>query len=101
MNKYKAIRTEKGCIVTVNGKELNPRLDLSNHSPDGFEWGYDGSGPSQLALAILAHELQDDKKAEMLHQEFKRRTVSGFQAEEWMFESIQISAILQVMQEAA
>jgi len=25
---------------------------LWNHSPDGFEWGYGGSGPAQLALAI-------------------------------------------------
>lgn len=23
------------------------------HSPDGFEWGYGGSGPADLALAIL------------------------------------------------
>jgi hypothetical protein len=27
---------------------------LFKHSPDGFEWGYDGSGPAQLALAMLA-----------------------------------------------
>jgi hypothetical protein len=26
---------------------------LYNHSPDGFECGYAGSGPAQLALAIL------------------------------------------------
>jgi len=32
---------------------LNPRNDLVNHSPDGFNWGYAGSGPSQLAFAIL------------------------------------------------
>ncbi len=25
-----------------------------HHSPDGFEWGYGGSGPSDLALNILA-----------------------------------------------
>lgn len=30
------------------------RLDLANHSPDGFAWGYSGSGPAQLALALLA-----------------------------------------------
>lgn len=23
-----------------------------NHSPDGFAWGYGGSGPAQLALAL-------------------------------------------------
>lgn len=25
---------------------------VHNHSPDGFSWGYSGSGPAQLALAI-------------------------------------------------
>jgi hypothetical protein len=24
-----------------------------NHSPNGFNWGYGGSGPAQLALAIM------------------------------------------------
>lgn len=36
------------------GYELDLRLDLCNHSPSGFAWGYLGSGPAQLALAILA-----------------------------------------------
>jgi hypothetical protein len=35
-------------------RHLDPRLDLFNHSPAGFAWGYHGSGPAQLALAILA-----------------------------------------------
>lgn len=30
-----------------------PSLKVVNHSPDGFNWGYGGSGPAQLALAIL------------------------------------------------
>lgn len=33
---------------------LDPKLKLVNHSPTGFSWGYGGSGPAQLALAILA-----------------------------------------------
>ncbi len=41
--------------VTVDGEPLPLRLDLYNHSPTGFEWAYNGSGPAQLALAILAH----------------------------------------------
>ena len=24
-----------------------------NHSPDGFQWGYSGSGPTQLSYAVL------------------------------------------------
>jgi len=50
---YKGTRTERGCVVTVDGRPLDPRNKVRNHSPDGFEWGYAGSGPAQLALAIL------------------------------------------------
>ena len=41
--------------VTVNGRLLSPILsqEIRSHSPDGFNWGYGGSGPAQLALAIL------------------------------------------------
>lgn len=40
--------------VYLNGKYLSPELSQKriNHSPDGFNWGYGGSGPAQLALAI-------------------------------------------------
>ncbi|MBA7561610.1 hypothetical protein ES708_03249 [subsurface metagenome] len=41
-----------------------------NHSPDGFNWGYGGSGPAQLALAILL-KFTDKKTALRSHQEFK------------------------------
>jgi len=51
---YEGIVDRGERFVLVNGKDLNPRSDLMNHSPDGFNWGYGGSGPAQLALAILA-----------------------------------------------
>jgi Family of unknown function (DUF6166) len=51
-------------------RPLELRLDLFNHSPTGFEWGYRGSGPAQLALAILADHLGDDAAAVRLHQQF-------------------------------
>src|SRR6185437_10265213 len=57
-----------GRIATI---PLNKRLDLVNHSPDGFAWGYGGSGPSQLALALLADALEDDKLALSYYQTFK------------------------------
>lgn len=40
--------------VWLNGKILDPEKSqrIINHSPDGFNWGYGGSGPAQLALAI-------------------------------------------------
>lgn len=41
--------------VWLDGERLDPRPSqkVRNHSPDGFNWGYGGSGPSQLALAII------------------------------------------------
>ncbi len=57
---------------------LDPRLDLRNHSPTGFSWGYSGSGPAQLALAILSHALHCDERAEELYQDFKDAVVARF-----------------------
>jgi hypothetical protein len=58
-------------------KGLNPRNDLVNHSPDGFNWGYGGSGPAQLALALCCDVLQDAETALRVYQEFKQRFVVG------------------------
>lgn len=40
------------------------------HSPTGFEWGYGGSGPADLALNILLDYLPYED-AERLYQRFK------------------------------
>jgi hypothetical protein len=50
---------------------LNPALDVVNHSPTGFGWGYAGSGAAQLALAILYDYYKDKNRAIRLHQGFK------------------------------
>lgn len=49
--------TEDGITKSV---PLDPHFSqqFRNHSPDGFEWGYGGSGPAQLALGILLHAAQ-------------------------------------------
>jgi len=38
--------------VWLNDKPLSPGPSQAvyNHSPTGFSWGYEGSGPAQLAL---------------------------------------------------
>jgi len=44
-------------VVQTNAERQIERHDLKHvmiHSPDGFEWGYRGSGPADLALSILA-----------------------------------------------
>jgi hypothetical protein len=67
---YTIQRTPQGVVCNVNGKPLPLRLDLWNHSPTGFEFGYGGSGPAQLALAILA-DCCGDELAVAYHQPFK------------------------------
>jgi hypothetical protein len=88
---YEGKRSSTGeSFVTVDGRALDPRFDLRFHSPDGFEWGYGGSGPAQLALAILADYLGDDQEAERLHQEFKGEVVSGLTGDSWTLTGEQI-----------
>lgn len=55
---------------------LNPRNDLFDHSQDGFNWGYGGSGPAQLALAIAADVIGDDEQAVAIHQALKFRVIA-------------------------
>jgi hypothetical protein len=63
-------------VVRVNGAPLVPRFDLYNHSPDGFAWGYQGSGPAQLALALCADVLADDARAVFIYHDLMRAYVS-------------------------
>ena len=87
--------------VTVNGHPLHPRLDLWNHSPTGFEWGYGGSGPAQLALAILADHLNDDDEAVALHQDFKREVVANLDGGGWTLTSEQIQRVVNSLKSAS
>lgn len=78
--------------VEVDGKglALAPSLSVRYHSPDGFSWGYGGSGPSQLALAILiaagygedGDEVWPGGTAERLYQRFKDRFIAPLRDED-------------------
>ncbi len=46
-------------IVRASGK-VEQLPHIVRHSPDGFEWGYSGSGPTDLALAICAAVLGEE-----------------------------------------
>jgi hypothetical protein len=62
-----------GAVVTVDGEPLSPVASqrVWNHSPSGFAWGYGGSGPAQLALAILLAAGLPRERAVQYHQAFK------------------------------
>ncbi len=99
MKIYKATRGPDGCSVTVDGVPLNQRIDLSQQSSSGFEWGYEGSGPQQLALAILADHFGDDSRALTHHKVFMEVVISVLRTDEWTLTSDQIdNSFSQVVQ---
>lgn len=53
----------------TEGRELKPARSQKyyNHSPDGFAWGYSGSGPAQLALALCLVIFDHKRKRDPLH----------------------------------
>lgn len=91
MKVYEGDRTPTGTTVMVFDGSLTapiyplpPRADLRNHSPDGFEWGYAGSGPSQLALALCADVLGNDERAVSVYMDFKSKVIVPILMDHWM-----------------
>jgi hypothetical protein len=95
MKQYLGQRTRQGVEVTVNGRPLKLRLDLHDHSPTGFEWGFGGSGPAQLALAILADYLGNDEQALNLYQRFKWAVIAELPRNRWALTSGDIDQAIQ------
>ena len=93
MKLYRGGRSLAGAVVTVDGKPLAPRQDLRRLSATGFEWTYEGAGPAQLALALLADHLGDDAQALALYEEFMRRVVADLD-NSWELTSADIDAAL-------
>lgn len=104
---YVGRRNEDGVRVMVYtaGQGERPLGHHVWHSPSGFEWGYVGSGPADLALAILVDalaipalpegfflrageaELAAAPRAALawrLHQDFLREVVATLPRGEWM-----------------
>jgi len=63
--------------VFIGEHQLDPEISLRlrNHSPDGFSWGYGGSGPGQLALALLLYYCRAED-ALRHYQQFKFEVVA-------------------------
>ena len=87
-------RAEGETRVTVtqggqHSRDLPLRLAVRNHSPTGFEWGYCGSGPAQLALAFCIEVVGVDR-AERSYQSVKDRLVAAIQDDAWMMSGTRI-----------
>lgn len=68
------------------------RLQVRNHSPTGFEWGFCGSGPAQLALAILCHATRNPLLAAQMYQHFKWDIVARLEKTHWDLAQDQVFA---------
>lgn len=77
MKAYKGMADGRVLVVEDGAeRELEPRFDLRRHSPTGFAWGYGGSGPAQLALAVACDVLENDQKALEIYQDLRKSWVS-------------------------
>jgi len=68
--------------VSVHDLDPKPSQEVWNHSPDGFQWGYGGSGPAQLALALLLDVTGNSALAVHWHHPFKAQLVAGW-GDQW------------------
>jgi hypothetical protein len=88
MPKIPATLRLKGKLATgevwVSDKPLSPARSIKvfNHSPTGFSWDYGGSGPAQLALAILLKYLPA-REAVRLRQPFKWEFIAALPQEDF------------------
>lgn len=96
MKTYVGGRSLAGAEVTVDGKPLDPRYDLKRLSPTGFEWTYEGNGPAQLSLALLADHLGDDARALALYEPFMRAVVAELD-NSWELTSAEIDAAIKTI----
>lgn len=70
--------TSAELVLFVDGIKVSlaKSLEVIDHSPDGFNAGYLGSGPAQSALAILLHVTKNEKISQWFHQGFKQEFLS-------------------------
>ena len=81
--RFEGLWTDAGGQVAIltpdaDSEFLSPRPSqrVINHSLTGFGWGYAGSGPAQLALAILLRIGLSKGEAYFRYQTFKWQVVS-------------------------
>ena len=76
---YAGMRTPVGpVVVRIRNGVQKPLRHLVHHSPDGFNWGYGGSGPADLARSIIADVTGDENPHPAIYQPFKWEFVSSW-----------------------
>jgi hypothetical protein len=96
MKIYEGGRGLNGAVVTVDGAPLDPHFEIKRFSRMGFEWTYEGDGPRQLALALLADHLGDPDRALALSGAFMRAVVAELD-NAWRLTGVEIDEILSTL----
>lgn len=71
MKAYRAegsFRHQHPVLVYVDGELSGTLRHHVQHSPDGYAWGYGGSGPSELAKDILWDVLEHEPAPALYHK---------------------------------
>ena len=78
--RIQGIRSDGANRILINGQQLDPAVsrNIRNHSPDGFNWGFVGSGPAQAALGICLAVLRNSEFALKVYQNFKFSYVASW-----------------------
>lgn len=82
---YFGSRDRDGKILVTRhqvGKTARELTFIGRHSPDGFNWGYGGSGPAELALSLLTDALGKEI-AERHYQNFKWDVIAKWDQDSW------------------
>ena len=98
-------------VCDGDGEVLHPLRHHRRHSPDGFSWGYGGSGPMELARCILIDHFGLHSRAQRNHPSFElpvrvgdflRDVTSQLdQKSDWQLTNVQIERWIQAQQAGA
>jgi hypothetical protein len=97
MTQYRGIRDSRGeTRVTVNDNGATSTLPhIAHHSSTGMDWGYEGSGPADLARSLLAHHVGCGiVPGPDIYQTFKLLVVAKLPPQGWMLDDREIEAVL-------
>ena len=94
-------QTDGSCRVYIEQPDTT-RVRLRHrssggHSPTGFEWGYGGSGPAELARALVKDVTGVEEPEARVYQRFKFRVVGGLPQDGWRLTEAEIRAALEAI----
>ncbi len=92
--RYLALDQVQASVVVLESTGVRALEHHVRHSPTGFEWGYVGSGPAELARCILIeHYFAAGEPKVECYQQFKRQVIAKLdRSAPWSISDAQITA---------